>query len=307
MIANFFNKTKPVIIVNLLLMFAIFYFVSVFYFHEVAFSIASLGIVFAVFLAFVFMLLLINFVLRKNNLTEDNSYTLLIIILLLGSFYETMYSKNLFFSNLILLFAFRKIYSLGSGFNTKKKLFDAAFWIGVSTILYAWSILYLILIYLGLIIFRKLSFKNLCIQIVGFLTPIIVFFTFHFYFDTLTVFYELFKFDFSFDFVAYNALKFLIPISLIIALLLWSIVALVPKIVLISNTFKLAWQVILNHLIISIIIVLFAPIKNGSELFFLILPAAIIIANFLQRTASTTFKNMILYLLLAISVGVYFL
>ena len=307
MIANFFNKTQPVIIVNLLLLFAIFYFVSVFYFHQVVISLVSLSSVFTIFLAFVFMLLVINFILRKNKLTEDNSYTLLIIILLLGSFYETMYIKNIFFSNLVLLLSFRKIYSLNSGFNTKKKLFDAAFWIGVSTILYAWSILFLVLIYLGVFIYGKLSFKNLLVPVIGFLTPVLIFFTFHFYFDSLYVFYEVFQFDFSLNFVAYNALKFLIPISLIITLLLWSIVSLAPKVVLTSNNFKMAWQVILNHLIISLIIVLFSPIKNGSELFFLILPTAIIITNFLQRAASATFKNMILYLLLVVSVGVYFL
>ena len=68
---------------------------------------------------------------------------------------------------------------------------------------------------------------------------------------------------------------------------------LIPKILLVSNPFKLAWQVIINHLIISVIIVLLSPQKNGSELFFMILPSGIVIANFLQKATSKVFKNLI--------------
>ena len=59
MIANFFNKTKPVIVVNLLLLFAIFYIAATFLFKTIEFSIVSLGLSLAIFIGFIFMLLLI--------------------------------------------------------------------------------------------------------------------------------------------------------------------------------------------------------------------------------------------------------
>lgn len=307
MIANFFNKTKPVITVNLLLLFAIFYLAVTFLFNKANFSITHLVSVFAVFIGFIFMLLAINFILRKNNLTEDNSYALLIIILLISSFYETMFNINLFFSNLMLLFAFRKIYSLKSGFNTKGKLFDTGFWIGISAIIYSWSILFLLLVYIGLFIYNKVTLKNLVIPIIGFLFPVIGFFTYHFYFDNLEILYNKLIFDYNLNFYIYNDLKYLIPISLLITILLWSIVFLTPKMLLVNNTFKSAWQVILNHLIISVIIVLLSPQKDGSELFFLVLPSGIIIANFLQKATSKIFKNLILYLFFIVTIAVYFL
>lgn len=307
MIANFFNKTKPAIVLNLIMLFALFYFTSVFLFHSIDISIASIGLIIGVFLCFVFMLLLLNFILRKNNLTEDNSYALLITILLLGSFYETMFELNIFFSNLVLLLAFRKIYSIGSGIKIKSKLFDAGFWVGIATLIYSWSIIFLILVYVGMLVFRKMNVKNLFIPIVGFITPLIIYFTYHFYFDNLNFFYDTLNFDMSFNFVTYNALKLLIPITLLLALIIWCVVTLSPKVVLISNNFKLSWKIIMIHLIVSIVIVVVSPLKNGSELFFLIIPVAIIIANFIHKTGSSTFKNLILYLFLAISIGVYFL
>jgi hypothetical protein len=308
MIANFFNKTKPAIILNLVMLFALFYFTSIFLFNSIDISsIPSIGLIIAIFLCFVFMLLLLNFILRKNNLTDDNSYALLITILLLGSFYETMFELNIFFSNLVLLLAFRKIYSIGSGIKTKSKLFDAGFWIGIATLIYSWSFLFLILVYFGILFFRKINLKDLFIPIVGFITPIIIYFTYHFYLDKIDIFYDKLNLDFSFNFVTYNALKLLIPITLLLALLIWCVVILSPKVVLMSNSFKLSWKIILIHLLLSIVIVVVSPLKNGSELFFLIIPGAIIIANILQKTESSTFKNLILYLFLAISIGVYFL
>lgn len=307
MIANFFNKTKPAIIVNLLLLFGIFYFSATFLIRTIDFSLAALGLVLVGFIGFIFMLLVINFILRKNNLTGDNLYALLLIILLLGTFYETMFTFNLYFSNLLLLFAFRKTYSLKTGLNSKSKLFDAGFWIGISAILYSWTVLFLLIIYVALFIYNKVTLKNLVIPIVGFLFPVICFFTYHFYFDSLYIFYEKLVFNYSFDFSNYNQLKYLIPLTLLITLILWSIVVLTPKIVLQGSGFKMSWQLLIFHLIISVIVVLLSLQKNGSELFFVIFPSGVIIANFLQKTSSSMFKNLVLYLFLVVSVVVYLL
>jgi hypothetical protein len=80
-----------------------------------------------------------NFIISKNKLTLDNLYGLLIGVILLGTFYESLFSTNLLLSNIFLLLAFRKIYSLSSNLNTKIKLFDAAFWIGIASLIYFWS------------------------------------------------------------------------------------------------------------------------------------------------------------------------
>lgn len=307
MIANFFNKTKPVIIVNLLILFAIVYFVSAFLTQSIEISIVELSSKIGLLVGFIFMFLVINFILRKNNLTSDNSYTLLILILLLISFKEALHSEKFFFPNLFLLFSFRKIYSLNSGFNTKVKLFDAAFWIGISSLIYVWSMLFLPLVYLAMFIYGKATIKNLFVPIIGFISPIFIFFTYQFHFDQMDVFYNSFDFEYNLYFKNYNGLHLLIPITVLITLLIWCIIYLVPKVVLISNNFKLAWQVLIVHLVISILVVSLSPIKNGAELWFMLLPSSIIITNFLQKTESEIFKNVILYLLLVVSVGVYLL
>ncbi|MFA5297244.1 MAG: DUF6427 family protein [Lutibacter sp.] len=306
MIANFFSKTKPATIISIPIALFIYYFTATFLLHTAEFSWPFMIKRIGLFICLILFLLIVSFIVKKNKLTRDNSYTLLLLVFLLGTFPETMFAYRIVFANIILLLAFRKIYSLRSGINTKLKLFDACFWIGVSALIYSWSIFYLLLVYVGMAIYQKLTVKNLFIPIVGFITPIIIFFTYCLYFENIDFFYNRFTYEINLDFNSYKSLKLLIPVIFLAVILFWSLLKVTPKVVSVRNKFKFSWDVLLNHLLISAVIVMLAPTKNGSELFFIILPSAVVISNFLQLTKSQTLKNFILFAFLLISIGVYF-
>ena len=307
MIANFFNKSKPANIFNILILLFLYYLTATFFTENYELSISSLFNKLIILVCLLLLVLIINFIIKKNSLTQDNSYAVLLVVFLLGTFFETMFDNRIVFTNIGLLLGFRKIYSLKSGINTKQKLFDAGFWIGISTIIYSWSILYILLIYVGIVVFRKLSLKNILIPIIGVLTPVFIYFSYHFYFDTFEIFYNKFNIEYSFIFNSYSQQKLLIPLIFLVFSLLVSTIILTPKIVLVSNKLKFLWAVLLNHLLISTIVVVMSPVKSGSEMLFLLFPAAIIITNLLQKSESSIFKNLILYLFLIISIGVYIL
>lgn len=307
MIANFFSKSKPVNIFNLVILLFLYYAVASIVNAPKEFLLLYFINKTSFFICFIVFLIVANFIIKRNNLTLDNLYGLLLIVLLLGTFKETMFTNKIIFSNLLLLLSYRKIYSIKSDVNTAKKLFDAGFWIGIATLIYAHSILYVLLIIIAIIIYQKVNFKNLIIPFIGLITPLFLVFTYSFYFDKTADFYNLFTLNINFDFTAYNKLSLLLPISFLITITLWSLVVVSPKIVLISNNLRMSWSALLNQLLISAIIVFLAPVKNGSEIFFLLFPCAVIIANFLQKSQSSNFKNLILYLFFAISISVYFL
>ncbi|NEW78341.1 MAG: hypothetical protein GZ086_02710 [Gelidibacter sp.] len=240
-------------------------------------------------------------------MTKDNSYALLLMVFLLGTFPEAMFSSNIILANLALMLGFRKIYSLRSGVDTKLKLFDACFWIGVATLLYSWSIFFVLLVYVGIIIHQKLTVKNLFIPIVGFLTPMLIYFTYCLYFEDAAFFYVKFGYGINLDFSPYTSLKLFIPLIFLSIVLLWGLLKVTPKVLSVRNNFKFSWEVLINHLLISATIVAVAPTKNGSELFFVIFPSAVIIANLMHHIKSKIIKNMILYAFLLVSVTVYFL
>ncbi len=306
MIANIFNKSKPINIFNILIFLFSYFSVTIFFMGDYEFSTLFFLKKTGLFILLVLLVLVVNFIIKKNNLTKNNSYAILFFVLLFGTFHEAMLSMNFVFTTIALLFGFRKIYSLQSNLNTKQKLFDAGFWIGISTLLYAWSIIYFWLIFVGLLIFRKPSIKNLVIPIVGFAAPILIYFTYNLYFDTLPIFYKNFTFDYSLIYSSYNQLKLAIPLAFFLIILVWSVITVTPKIALVSNKLKFSWNVLLNHLFISILLIVFSPTKNGSEILFLFFPSVIIFSNLLQKSKSII-KNIILYMFLIISIGVYFL
>jgi hypothetical protein len=307
MIANFFNKSKPVTIFAIILLLLVYYVSSTFLYKYESFSFFFVIKTVGFFLVFLALLFIMKFIIQKNNLTQDNSFALLLAVLLLGTFYETMFSNNIVFANITLLFAFRKLYSLKSGMNTKQKLFDAGFWVGIATLIYSWSILYVLLIYVAMLIYKRLNFKNIFIPLVGLGAPLFLYFTYCFYFDNLIAFNNCWQFASSFNYNSYNQFKYLIPITFLVTLFLWSVVSLSSKVVKRGVNYKRSFNLVFSHLLISAVIVALAPIKNGSEMFFAIFPLVIFISNFLEKSKSENFKNLILYLFFIISVGVYFL
>jgi len=307
MIANFFNKTKPVNFLIIGLLLFVYYSISIFSIEEFAYTISFFTKFLGLFLVLFLFLLIFKFIVEKNKLTRDNSYALLLLVIILGIFNESITNSYFIYSNLFLLLSYRKLYSLTTGLNTKMKLFDASFWVGIAAIFYSWSIIYILLIYVSIIIYQKANLKNLLIPIIGLITPIFIYFTYNFYFDKLPVFYDRFNYDVDFSFLVYSEIKFLIPMLFIATCLLWSLFAITPMIVSVSNNMKLSWNVLINHLLISIAIIVMAPIKNGSEMFFIAFPTAIVVSNFVQNKKSSLFKNVMIYLFIIISVSVYFL
>ncbi len=296
MIANFFNKTKPInFLILAVLVFIIFLITLIkanseplsFYFF------VKNGLF--LFLAIVTVFVL-NFIIRKNSLTEDNSYAILFFILLTGFFPNAFLSNGIFVSNFILLFAFRRIYSLRSSLETKEKIFDGAFWIGIGSLFYAGSLIYLVLVYAAIVIFRKIDWKNFMIPLIGVFTPIFLSYTYLLAFDDLDRFYGLWDVSFDLAMGPYLSAGYLIPLLLMGILSLIAIYPTTKRSLLAKIDFKATWSLLIFHIGISLILVIIAPEKDGSELLFLFFPISVLFANYLQVINRYWIKELVLYL-----------
>ncbi|HKJ06858.1 MAG TPA: DUF6427 family protein [Flavobacteriaceae bacterium] len=307
MLANFFKKSKPVNTFALVILLYVYYLLSTFLLNTQSLSFVLILKHLGFFIWLVIALLIIEFIIKKNKLTAQNSYGILIAIFVLGMFSKAMFTSEVVFANLALLLSFRKIYSLKSDLSIKQKLFDAGFWIGVATLFFAWSWLFIALIYVAIFSFKKLDFRNAIIPLIGFIIPLFLTFTYFIIVNDTTSFYNIIELNLSLDFTSYNSLNLLVPITFIIGIVLWSVFGLLPKI---NNAGKgkiKVWYVALFQLLFATILVIISPIKNGAEIFFIIFPIAIFVANFIQLSKSEVFKNMILYLFLIISLTTYFI
>lgn len=296
MIANFFNQTKPINFLVLSILVLLVFLSAVAQAYEGNDSGLFLVKSGVFLIAGVLIVFILNFIIRKNGLCEDNSYAILFYILLWGMFPASLLNGGLFVSNFILLFAFRRLYSLRSSLRTKQKIFDSAFWIGIASIFYLWSIVYLVLVYAAIWLFRRADWKNLWVPLVGCLTPIFLAYTYLLAFDDLDRFWNIWTFDLTFDLSMYANIQFLLPILFIGLLFVFSIYPTTKKSLLAKIDFKSTWQLLIVHLSVSLFLMFIAPVKDGSEFSFLFFPLSIIFANFLQILEKYWIQEGILYL-----------
>jgi hypothetical protein len=296
MIANFFNQTKPINFLVLSLLVLLIFLSSLIQGYEGETSLFFFVKYGLFLLAAILTVFILNFIIRKNALCEDNSYALLFYILLWGMFPSSLLNGGVFVSNFILLFAFRRLYSLRSPLRTQEKIFDSAFWIGIASIFYLWSFLFLLLVYAAIWLFRRGDWKNIWIPIVGYITPVFLAYTYLLAFDDVERFMRIWTFDFQLDISLYNSFDFLWPIVFTGLLLLFSIYPTTRKSLLAKIDFKSTWQLLIVHLAVSLLIILIAPEKDGSEFSFLFFPLTIVFANFLQILEKYWIKEGIIYL-----------
>lgn len=307
MIANFFKKSKPIntlIIIGFL--FFVYAIVTIINLPE------QFDFNFFIKRSFFFLIVLLilfglYFIISKNSLTKDNSYAIVLFVFMMSIFSFTVLDYKLLIVNLLLFFAYRRIYSLRTTKNTQDKLFDSAFWIGIASLIYPWCSMLLLLIFTALFLFDKSTWRNILIPLIGFLCPIFIYAVYLIAIDNFEFFDTLFNFKSDFSFEAYNSLKILIPLSIISGLIIWSILPTTLKINAVNNEFKSSWFLLINHFFLLIIVILPWEGKNGNEFLFLFFPIVIIFTNYLQIVEEKWFKEVFLYSFLVLTLAIHLL
>jgi hypothetical protein len=296
MLANFLNKTKPINFIGLLIFFFICFSISVFFsVFKDGFTLDKLLSSSLLLLLFFGVFFFYNFILSKNRLTFDNSYAyFLFTILTICILSELTNYRSLILVIIYFLFL-RKTYSLRTSKQIMSKLFDSGLWLGVLFILEPFSILFIILIFTGIFVHQKITIHTLFAPIIGFITPLFLFFSYYFWFDKTEMFTQLFNFNINFDFHFYGNPKYTWLITSIFIVSIISIIFKSIQIIAVNNTFRKSWSLLIVNFFVGILFLLFLPIKNGSEVFFILFPVSVIIANGIELITKPIFKNLVLY------------
>lgn len=307
MLSNFLSKSRPINYLIILMILVIFFFIGVFSDANLKINLFLFGKILMNITALFFMVLLINFVIRKNTLTKDNSYSLFLVVIFFTMLPNTMKWSTVFLSNVFLLISLRRIFSLKNNVRTAIKIFDAGFWLGISILFYSNLILFWVVLLMGLVFYQRLNIKNFTISILGMFIPVFLFYVYCLTFNQLPIFNNIFNFQMENDIVFYGKLTILIPITILSSLTIWSIISITSGIHKISTKNKSSWFLVLTTLWIAILISYYKVDKNGSELIFLFFPASVIMANYFQKEKDKIFRNLILYLIFFVTIAVYLL
>jgi len=174
MISSIFRKTKPFNYVILLTFLFVFYGVVVFLLFSTPYQQNILFEQIFSLAALLFLIFLINFVVKRNKITGPNSFVILFFTLLIVLFPEVLLDNNGIFCTFFLLLAVRKLLSIKSLIKIKLKIFDASIWIAVSSFFYDWALLYMLLVFITIYLYQPKNIRNWLIPFIGFLTVALI-------------------------------------------------------------------------------------------------------------------------------------
>ncbi|MFY0604555.1 MAG: hypothetical protein JXQ93_11430 [Flavobacteriaceae bacterium] len=295
MLTNFFGKSKPInflVLFVLMLLYFTLAFLETFSTINVTFDFILMKI--SYFFLILLFCFIYGFILSKNKLTLDNSFGYFILVALFGFFPEIYSHLDALIFNIIVLVFIRKILSFRTSKSFFQKLFDSGLWIGILFIIEPFSLLFGVLIYVSVSLFQKTNYQTILIPLIGFMVPLILYFTYCLWIDAIGDFKALFYWYSSFDVTLYLSNDFSIPIIFIGFISLLALIFKTPKVFLIRGNYRKYWILITITFFTAICYITLKNNKEGDELLILFFPASIMISNWIESFKSRFLKEMIL-------------
>jgi len=292
MISGIFGKTKPINFILLLGFLFLFYWFVHFVLYENHYEPEQLVIKFVVLGVLLFSVFIVDFIVKRNQITTTNSYAILYYTLLIVVFPEVLLDDNAVFCSFFLLLATRRLISLKSLKNIKLKVFDATIWTLIASLFYDWAILYLILVCIAIYFYEPKNIKNWLVPLTGILAIGIIAFCFLIITDNLDFLKNHYQFSFNVDIIAYwiNSTK----------LAIYGIITIITASLVFIKMGKLGVGKIITMRLIAIslalgLMVTFLKTTNDTyPVLITFFPGAIFLAKYVELIKKTTLREIVL-------------
>ncbi len=249
---------------------------------------------------------LVNFIVKKNGLTKDSSYTILFFLLFLLLFPSVFSHSNLLFANFFLLLAMRRLISLQTLKAPKEKIFDASIWIFIASLFHFWCILFVLLVYISIVFHVSRDYRNWLLPFVALVATAVVFLFLALLIDQswLNHIVKQAQMNFELDYFTHNyqnaALSFYVVVSLYF--LLSMIFTLTNRPLILQASYK---KMVFGFLI-GCVVFLFSPEKNNAMLLFTFFPLAVMTTNNIEYSQNKMYQEIVLLLLIVGSFIAFF-
>ncbi|MBO0320968.1 hypothetical protein J0X14_01570 [Muricauda sp. CAU 1633] len=299
MISSFFGKTKPINYIVLGIFLFLFYSINAFLGFGTQVVTQFIALELLAFAVLLLALFIINQIVRTEKVTDFNSYAMLFFVLLLVAFSETLFNKNVIFTNFFLLLAFWRLLSIKSIRFVKHKIFDASFLIGAASLFYDWSLVFLLLVFAVINVYDRKNFKNWLVPFVGMATVFIITFAAL----RLTGSTDFFgkHYVFSIGLLKTETLGQVINIKTMIYILLMLLLMMIVfvRVRSIGGGKLVLLRIMLFIFILGVVLALFSP-AGSSPLLFTFFPAAVFMANYLEGIKRIKLRELFLGLCIAV-------
>ncbi|MEC4003505.1 DUF6427 family protein [Flavobacterium sp. SUN052] len=306
MITSIFKKSTPINYSLMGILMVLFFFL--YQFHAVSSATSGIeitkkaGILVILFAS----LFLSNFIVKKNLLTKDSSYTVLFYFIFLLFFPSVLNNINLLLANFFILLSMRRLVSLQTLKAPKEKIFDAALWIFVASLFHFWAILFIILVYISIIFHVSRDYRNWLIPFVALFTTSIIFVFYALLFDKSAINFYLEKetINLQLDYFTdkYQNIAFSIYAVFVVFFLFPFVFSLTNK----PLNLQASYKKVLFAVFIGIVIFVISINKSNDLLIFTFLPMAIMATNTIEYMQNKIQQEIILFVSIACGLFCFF-
>lgn len=166
MLSRFFGNSKPIVLVSLLCIISLWYWMFVFFGTKNNLNLSNMQLI-SNWLILLFIVLTTDFINKKSKISKQNSYTLISLVSLSLSTPEVFFSKNSLLTALFFILTIRRIINLQNPIKTKKKIFEASFWLFFATLIEPGLAFGYLIIYFAILFFASQNYKNFLIPLFG--------------------------------------------------------------------------------------------------------------------------------------------
>ncbi|KIA86969.1 DUF6427 family protein [Flavobacterium sp. AED] len=306
MITSVFKKSTPLnfslVVILMLVFFLIYQFQDLSWTNSI-FLILKKVALFCVLLASVFIT---NFVVKKNGLSKDSTYTIFFYFLLLLFFPSVLDNTNLIVSNFFILLALRRLISLQSLKASKEKIFDASLWIFLASLFHFWSIIFIVLVFISIIFHVSRDYRNWFLPFIAFFTAAILFLLYAAVFNVNVIEYTTRSVttDFSIDYFTNNyqnaAFSIYATIALFFVISMFATLSNRPQLLHVS------FKKIIASFFIGIVIFLISSNKSNDLLLFTFAPLAVMATSHIEIVQLKLKQEIVLFVFILCSLFAFF-
>ncbi|MCK5824951.1 MAG: hypothetical protein KAG96_06045 [Ichthyobacteriaceae bacterium] len=249
------------------------------------------------------MLILYNYTVHSFSVVGKNSFSLLVLVILLST-KNTAILSNVFLSGMFILIAMARLLSMKSNIDLLPKLFDSGLLISIASIFYPPATLYLILVYFSIIIYGVGGWRAWLMPLLGVSSTYVLLFTYYYLNDNLDGFSSHYimhyvNFGVSEFYADSYTITFLVVLS---ALTLYSVVNYVAQLGSENIDVRKSFGVVIISYIISILTIIIGDSGTGQELIFAFIPVSIILSKSIEYVKKNMIVNVFLFTLVLLVV-----
>lgn len=251
--------------------------------------------------------LLINYIIQKNEIINSNSFLPALVYMVLMSLQPEMFSLHpIVIANLFLLLAIHTLMQSYKKETSYAQAFDTGLFISLATMFYIPSIVFILLLWIGLIILRPFVWREWVISFIGLILPWIFLVFYYFWSDKLDALeYDALYYTIVTPQKSFNAIKFSYQEYVQMGILLLSFIFSSGRFLsdLSKGTVRTRSNLFLmmNFFLLAFVSVFLAPAYSIAYLSLLSVPFAVFFSSYLLF-AKRQWVAELLFLLLIISV-----